>query len=207
MDPDNITGEQPHSDPFTGELLEPVPAEVLACNFWLLAASPQSSEAPDAWFQTDGHSLPVVGALKQQMAMRKSPLPFNLHQECQVSPAQPEPQPTSRISPDSTPIPAAEAASLPPTGNLKLIGHYLLLPSFDWGVSDWHLDISRPFVKKYQPTVGYSPEEAAHARRVTVIAESSNVSNELLARLRSAGCMVDVIGGDGTNIATILAMI
>ena len=31
----------------------------------------------------------------------------------------------------------------------------------DFGVSDWYLEVIRPFVKKHHPTVGFSPTEAA----------------------------------------------
>ena len=36
------------------------------------------------------------------------------------------------------------------------IAHYLLLPSFEWGIADWHLNITRPFIKRHRPTVGFS---------------------------------------------------
>ncbi len=207
MDPKNLSGEPGLYDPFTGDLLEPVPAEVLACNFWLLAAHPESPASADAWFQAEGYSLPVVGALKQNMAMRRDELPLAPQLPSQEPLAQPPSQPDPQNFLDTAPDVPLDPVTLPPTGDQKPIGHYLLLPSFDWGVSDWHLDIIRPFVKKYHPTVGYSPEEATYARRVTVVGDPASFSGELLARLRSAGCMVDVIGGDGTNIATILAMI
>ena len=46
---------------------DPIPAEVLACNFWLLSASSDSPHAHTAWFQPDGHVLPVASALKRWM--------------------------------------------------------------------------------------------------------------------------------------------
>ena len=42
---------------------EKISAKVLACNFWLLACSPDEPEAGDAWFQADGSVLPIVEAL------------------------------------------------------------------------------------------------------------------------------------------------
>lgn len=85
------------------------------------------------------------------------------------------------------------------------IEHYLLIPLYEWGVSDWHLDTIKPFVKKYRPTVGFSLSEAAFSRRVTVIGGIQSFSEEDLNTLRSAGCEVERIAGDGTSIATQLA--
>jgi hypothetical protein len=85
------------------------------------------------------------------------------------------------------------------------IEHYLLLPLYEWGVSDWHLDTIKPFVKKYRPTVGFSLSEAAYSRRVTVIGGIQSFSEDDLNTLRTAGCEVERIAGDGTSIATQLA--
>jgi hypothetical protein len=85
------------------------------------------------------------------------------------------------------------------------IAHYLLLPVYEWGVADWHLDIIRPFIKKHQPTVGYSLEEAAYAAKVTIIGNHHSFPEESLEALRKAGCQVERISGDGTSIATQLA--
>lgn len=85
------------------------------------------------------------------------------------------------------------------------IAHYLLLPVYEWGVADWHLEVIRPFIKKFHPTVGFSLDEAAYAAQVTVIGNQNTYPDEDLDRLREAGCQVERIGGDGTNIATQLA--
>ena len=85
------------------------------------------------------------------------------------------------------------------------ISHYLLLPMYDWGVSDWHLDVIRPFVKKYHPTIGFSVHEAAFARRVTVIGGEQSFPEQELMKLKANGCQVERITGDGITIATQLA--
>ncbi|HVN56388.1 MAG TPA: hypothetical protein VMT46_18825 [Anaerolineaceae bacterium] len=85
------------------------------------------------------------------------------------------------------------------------IDHYLLLPMYEWGVADWHLDIIRPFVKKHQPTIGFSAREAQLAAKVTVIGGPEQISDDTLDQIRSAGCVVERISGDGISIATILA--
>jgi hypothetical protein len=85
------------------------------------------------------------------------------------------------------------------------IQHYLLLPTYEWGVADWHLEVIRPFIKKYRPTVGFSVKEAALARRVTVIGNTQTFPETLLDQLRQVGCLVERISGDGTSVATQLA--
>jgi hypothetical protein len=85
--------------------------------------------------------------------------------------------------------------------------HYLLLPSFDWGVADWHLDVTRPFIKRHQPTVGFSLEEALQAEQVTVIGGEEHFSEKHLTYLRNQGCLVRRVEGDGTKIASQLAAI
>lgn len=85
------------------------------------------------------------------------------------------------------------------------IAHYLLLPLYEWGISEWHLDVVKPFIKKHMPTVGFSVSEAAYAAQVTVIGGPQTFSDETLQFLRDHGCRVERISGDGTSIATILA--
>jgi hypothetical protein len=82
------------------------------------------------------------------------------------------------------------------------IEHYILLPLYEWGVSDWHLEVIRHYTKKYHPTVGFSISEAALAERVLVIGGIQTFSDELLDSLRQAGCQVERVSGDGTTIAS-----
>ena len=93
----------------------------------------------------------------------------------------------------------------PAIANGHLIKHYLLLPSYDWGVANWHMDVIRPFVNRHRPTVGFSVDEAALADHVTVIGSQDVFSEESLARLRQNGCTVERIEGNGISIATQLA--
>jgi len=88
----------------------------------------------------------------------------------------------------------------------RTINHYLLLPSYEWGVTDYHLDLIRPIIKKFQPTIGFSLEEAGNARRVTVIGGEQAFSDESLRQLRESGIQVERIKEDGTNIASLIAM-
>lgn len=51
---------------------DPVPPEVLACNFWLLAADQESVELPNAWYKPGGEQLPVVTMVKEWIASGNS---------------------------------------------------------------------------------------------------------------------------------------
>ncbi len=167
-----LAGEEADDPANPEKCLEPVPPEVIAANFWLLAAAPGSPSLSQAWFQPEGNTLTVVGAFKQWIANREK-----------------------------------KQAKTIKLNDLKVhpIAHYVLLPVYEWGVADWHLDIIRPFMKKHQPTVGYSLEEAAYAAHVTVIGNHHSFPEESLEALRQAGCQVERISGDGTSIATQLA--
>jgi hypothetical protein len=112
------------------------------------------------------------------------------------------PQPiVERFTRWEEPLPAAKNL-----GNFRF-SHYLLLPSFEWGVADWHLNITRPFIKRHRPTVGFSLEEALQAQQVTVVGGEEHFSDEQLTYLRNQGCLVRRIEGDGTKIASQLAAI
>ncbi len=96
-------------------------------------------------------------------------------------------------------------SSKPPKTESRSIRHYLLLPSYEWGISDYHLDIIRPIIKKHQPTVGFSLEEARNAHRVTVIGGEHAFTEESLNQLRGVGIIVNRVSEDGTDIASVLA--
>jgi hypothetical protein len=85
------------------------------------------------------------------------------------------------------------------------IRHYLLLPAYEWGIDEVHLQAIRPFLRKYRPAVGFSIDEAVLADSVTVIGDETAYAEEALNRLRQAGCRVERIQGDGTTIASLLA--
>ena len=89
--------------------------------------------------------------------------------------------------------------------NIHPLQHYLLLPAYEWGISEWHLDVIKPFVKRYLPTIGFSLSEAALAAKVTVVGGLQSFPEDSLQFLRSSGCVVDRISGDGTTIASQLA--
>jgi len=154
-------------------IIDPVPPQVISCNFWLLSAALNSPYLPNAWYKPDGTTLPVVESINKFISE-------NLI----------IPKPKSTISTSFQ------------KGKEKSISHYLLLPSYEWGVVDWHLDLIRPFVKQHQPTIGFSLEEASKAARVSVIGGIQAFSQDDLLTLKTAGCIVNRISRDGTSIAT-----
>jgi hypothetical protein len=155
---------------------DPVPPEVLTCNFWLLSAAQGDPEVTNAWFKPNQEQLPIVGMLKQW-----------------VSNGGAESSPSSKFI----------SASGSYIGGARPISHYLLLPTFERDVADWHLDAIRPFINKFQPTIGFSPVEASHAKKVTVVGGTSSVPESIIDGLLAAGCIVEQISGDGMNIATL----
>jgi hypothetical protein len=162
------------SDPDSPTMpLEPLSNSVLAANFWLLTDDAGSPHAADAWYRPDGSTRQIVNELKGKMFQDKT-----------LRAEMPPDQPKGRMD-GSHPI-----------------EHYLLLPCYEWGVADWHLDVIRPFVKKYRPTIGFSLQQAGLAENVTVIGNTQSFSDEQLEFLRSSGSKVERISGDGTSIAT-----
>jgi hypothetical protein len=156
---------------------EQVSTEVICCNFWLLAADSQSDEEQWAWYDEEEDTLPIVGKLRNWATANQENLSLT----------------------------AAKIAANPLPLSGQPIPHYLLLPRYEWGIAEWHLDVIRPFVVKYQPTIGFSLDEASHAKRVTVIGGQGSFPDDELDRLRTSGCAVERISGDGTSIATTLA--
>lgn len=157
--------------------MEAIPPEVLTCNFWLLSCGADSPYLSEAWFKPNGQSLPIVHNLRDWNIKNIAPIEKKISQKIKKN-----------YEEDQT-----------------RIDHYLLIPSYEWGVADWHLEAIRPFVKKYRPTVGFSPKEAARAKKVTVIVDSKSYHDQLINELTEAGCIVELIQGDGTTIATKLA--
>ncbi len=156
---------------------DPVPEHVLACNFWLLAANVDSPHAGEAWYPANDAAKPVVKALKDWIA--SNPRAKASHQD---------------KGGDFASVNRAD----------KTIDCYVLLPRYEWGVSDWYLDVIRPYVKRHHATVGFSPEEAESARQVLVVGGERSFPREVVQRLRGAGCEVNQLDGDGTQIASLL---
>jgi hypothetical protein len=168
-------------------LLEPVPEDVICCNYWLLSADASSSVASQGWFHPIHGPIPAVETLRHWLASRSK-----INSQVDIQEASKKPGLGQTLS---------DLASLDPDSSHP-IAHYLLLPVYEWGIHDWHLDIVRPFIEKNHPTVGFSIMEACLAARVTVVGGVQAFPEETLEILRSAGCQVERIIADGTVIAT-----
>jgi len=91
------------------------------------------------------------------------------------------------------------------TGERKGIHHYLLFPRGEWGVSERYWQAAFNYVKRFLPTCGFDPQEAASAHHVTIIGNSQGVDETVEAELRASGCRVERISGlDGEEIKRIL---
>lgn len=153
------------------------PDVVCAC-YWLLSADESDPAAASAWVKADGTPAAFASKIKRLETSKINTVP--------------------QTPSDKQEVPSAPSSSF-------LIKHYLLLPAYEWGVSDWHLDVIKPFVRKHQPTIGFSIAEAALAETITVIGGEQSFSEDALAELRNKGCRVERISGDGTSIATQLS--
>ncbi|MBN1147630.1 MAG: hypothetical protein JXA78_10270 [Anaerolineales bacterium] len=154
--------------------LDPFPPEVLACNFWLLAADENSAHAPQAWFHSSDENLPVVDAFRRWVAGLR-----DANRAAGIAPqAQPE------------------------TGDADRVDHYILLPLYSWGAAEWDLAAIQPLLRDSHPTIGFSLAEARRSTRVTVVGSRNAFSAEALAMLNSAGCLVERLLEDGTLVAT-----
>jgi len=85
--------------------------------------------------------------------------------------------------------------------------HYVLLPTYSWGKSKFHLEAIKPFAKKHGPKIGYSLSQARKAARVTIIGGSHIFKTEIIEMLQNSGCEVNHIVGDGQHISEQLAQL
>ena len=147
-----------------------LPAYMLNLSYWLLIAPANSPHAAAAFYKENGPALPVADMMGTEMAAAISALAAN----------------EKRV-----PLARPKAAGKP-------IYHYLLLPTFEWGVSDWHWTAALEYIHKFQPTCGFSAAEAQAAEHVTIVGNEQGVSIEIENQLRAAGCNVErICGRDG----------
>lgn len=165
-----------------------IPAEVQACNFWLLAAAPGSPYCNQAWVQPDGGRLPAATALRRWQAGRMAAASQAEHEKSAPATKSPVVKQADR---------AAQTASPQP----RPITHYLLVPLYAWGIAEWDMESIRPVIEKFHPTVGFSVEEACLADRVTIAGGSKAFSEADFQRLRDAGCSLEILETGGGLVA------
>ena len=166
---------------------DPIPDEVLACNFWLLSAAKSSEFASHAWFQPDGEKLLVIDRLQKWLAnFRDREETWGFEETESVK--------ELRMKLERSIDEGGEDSGL--------IAHYLLLPLYSWGAAEWDLELIQPLIQEFHPTVGFSLSEACLASRVTVVGSEEVISEEVLQMLREAGCTVDRMSNNGTFCAS-----
>ena len=165
-----------------GATFEPIPDNILAACFWVLATSEDHPEQKNAWYRSNGTTLPVVQSFQSRVASQGS------------NPGLRKQDKTINTKP-------------PKQKCVENISHYLLLPNLGEKTTDWNINTLLPFINKYHPTVGYSYKEASQASRVTMIGDEQSFSKDFEDQLRNKGCQVHRIIGNGTSIATQLETI
>ena len=168
------------------ELIQ-IPDEVIACNFWLLAAGQDSPHKIHAWYKHDGSKLPIVQAVKSM----NYDFGGNLGYNNQNQPPDFNNSTTNKIVGSNS---GSNSVSRP-------IRHYLLLPLYAWGVAEWDLDFVRPFIQRYHPTLGFSLDEALISKKVTLVGNTDGLPKGTVDRLRAAGCKIEKLNDDGTLLA------
>ncbi len=89
---------------------------------------------------------------------------------------------------------ATPPSPVPPTDH-KPIFHYMLFWSSgdEWAETDW-LN-ARNYIRAFRPTAGFSAEDAALAKFVTIVGGRLGVPQSAEDQLKRAGCQVDRIAG------------
>ena len=209
------------------DMLTRIPENVLSCNFWLLSALESDPAYSQAWFNPAGQPLRSPELL-QTIYVQEQDLAnntvledgyenegFHIETEPSLSQSESVAETTEqkRIHGYDPHFDASNFVHKDKAENKVEVGigkpvtieNYVLLPAYDWGVSDWHLDVIKPYVKKYKPTIGFSVKEARAAKNVLVIGVASDFPNQNLSELYAAGCNVTQMRGDAEKIAEALA--
>ncbi len=138
-----------------------LPENVLGCCFWLLSAAESDPHGKTSYFDATGKPKEASIPAYKQKMVQNN----KQKQEYAVS---------NRLAEWIYPI-----------------DHYLLLPSYDWGIPENTLDRIRPIIRDARPTIGFSVIEATNARKVTVWNENAAFTEHDIQLLREAGCMVE----------------
>lgn len=144
-----------------------LPDYLLNVNFWLLAAPAEDSHAEDSWYPNNGKPVPAVDEMKRLAAKSTK----------------------GGLS--------ANRAYLESLRPAKPLSHYMLLPCFDWGPSEWHWRVAGPLVRQHEnASCGYSLKAAAEAERVTLVGDEHEIGQDVVDHLQQAGCIVFRMSGD-----------
>ena len=137
-----------------------LPATLLNTNFWVMVSSMGTEDEKDCWYSVGGKSVPAVDELKSLATISA-----NAGRQGERS----------------------YFESLRP---VKVLRHYVLLPNFDWGRSEWHWDAAGPYVRQEGASCGYSVDAALQAEKVTIVGGEDEIGYEVVHQLEQAGCIV-----------------
>jgi hypothetical protein len=98
----------------------------------------------------------------------------------------------------------APPASKPIPGS-KPLAHYVLLGPAEHPATLANLWLAQDYLLAFHPAFGFSPDEAATADLVTILAEEAAVGPEIIDRLTAAGTRVHRISGTSSEVAQALA--
>jgi len=135
--------------------------QVVACFLWMQSMDDSKAVAQTAWFDD-------IGQPRQKQIEDYQQLVQETHKQSLEYPV------------------SNKVAEL-----MYPIDHYLLLPSYEWGVPENTLDRVRPIIRDSRPTIGFSLFEAMNARKVTIWNENGAFDEKDIDMLRQAGCLVD----------------
>ena len=138
-----------------------LPDNVLACNLYVLAATPQSAQSAYAWFDGKTGLLPAAKEIAEEY----------------FPPSEEE----TKVGVLNEGF--FKKASHP-------IKHYLLIPADQLLGLDKQIRTALPYIQKHQMTVGFSLDEAQMAERVTILADKNKFARESVVRLQRKGCQI-----------------
>ncbi len=142
--------------------LQPIGDEVLCGNFYLLSCNNSSPLHPFAWFDENGEQTNIsMQILNWIGATHKNDLP---NEDLFFTPKS--------------------------AGDSFSIARYLYFPSLEYFMENEQRIEIQEYLIKYQPTLGFSLKEAAHAAIVDIAAEADQVPDGILDALRQSGCSV-----------------
>jgi len=144
------------------EALQPIPEEVLCCNFWLPSSGKVNELADHPWISEEDNRTNLAQAI---LEWRKS---------------------THGIE-SNTDIFIAKERSIE---NPFPISRYLLFPSLEWFLDNEQREEIQEYLIRFQPTIGFSIKEAVHAAIVDVAGDAEQVPDAMIEALRQSGCAV-----------------
>lgn len=142
--------------------LQPIDEQVICGNFYLLSCNRSSHLHEFAWFSENGEQTKISSQI------------FNWLE-------------TSR----QNDLPDEALLFIPKSADDTFsIARYLYFPSLEYFMENEQRMEIQEYLIKYQPTIGFSLKEAAHAAIVDIAAEAHQVPDGILEALRQSGCSV-----------------